>query len=81
MDKSNQAWSIDITYIPIKRAFLYFTAVIDWHSRCIVGWEEDDTFDAGMVIRALKKTFKVIKPQILNPDGAACLQVSSTLSL
>ena len=33
IDKPNQAWSIDITYIPIKRGFLYLTAVIDWHSR------------------------------------------------
>ena len=32
IDKPNQAWSIDITYIPIKRGFLYLTAVIDWHS-------------------------------------------------
>ena len=35
IDAPNQAWSIDITYIPIKRGFLYLTAVIDWHSRCI----------------------------------------------
>ena len=42
IDRPNQAWSIDITYIPIKRGFLYLTAVIDWYSRCIVGWEVDD---------------------------------------
>ena len=36
-----QAWSIDITYIPIKHGFLYLTAIIDWYSRCIVGWEAD----------------------------------------
>ena len=48
IDKPNQAWSIDITYIPIKRGFLYLTAVIDWY--------------------ALKKAFKVAKPQILNSD-------------
>ena len=68
IDKPNQAWSIDITYIPIKRGFLYLTAVIDWHSRCIVGWEVDDTLDTRMVINALKKAFKVAKPQILNSD-------------
>ena len=62
IDKPNQAWSIDITYIPIKRGFLYLTAVIDWHSRCIVGWEVDDTLDTRMVINALKKAFKVAKP-------------------
>ena len=68
IDTPNQAWSIDITYIPIKRGFLYLTAVIDWHSRCIVGWEVDDTLDTRMVINALKKAFKVAKPRILNSD-------------
>ncbi len=47
---------------------MYLIAVIDWHSRCIVGWEVDDTLDTRMVINALKKTFKVAKPQILNSD-------------
>ena len=68
IDKPNQAWSIDITYIPIRHGFLYLTAVIDWYSRCIVGWEVDDTLDTRMVINALKKAFKVAKPQILNSD-------------
>ncbi len=45
IDRPNQAWSIDITYIAIKHGFLYLTAVIDWYSRCIVGWEVDDTLD------------------------------------
>ena len=68
IDRPNQAWSIDITYIPIKRGFLYLTAVIDWYSRCIVGWEVDDTLDTRMVITALKKAFIVAKPVILNSD-------------
>ena len=68
IEKPNQAWSIDITYIPIRHGFLYLTAVIDWHSRCIVGWEVDDTLNTRMVIHALKKAFKVAKPQILNSD-------------
>lgn len=66
--RPNQAWSIDITYIPIKHGFLYLTAVIDWYSRCIVGWEVDDTLDTRMVIAALRKAFKVAKPLILNSD-------------
>ena len=68
IDRPNQAWSIDITYIPIKHGFLYLTAIIDWYSRCIVGWEIDDTLDTRMVINALKKAFKVSKPLILNSD-------------
>ena len=70
IDQPNQAWSIDITYVPIKRGFLYLTAVIDWYSRCIVGWEVDDTLDTRMVINALKKAFRIAKPVILNSDYA-----------
>ena len=66
--RPNQAWSIDITYIPIKHGFLYLTAIIDWYSRCIVGWDVDDTLDTTMVINACKKAFKVAKPLIINSD-------------
>ena len=68
IDRLNQAWSIDITYIPMKHGFLYLTAIIDWYSRCIVGWDVDDTLDATMVINACKKAFKVAKPLIINSD-------------
>ena len=66
--RPNQAWSIDITYIRLKHGFVYLTAVIDWYSRCVVGWEIDDTLDTRMVINALKKAFSVAKPVILNSD-------------
>ena len=66
--RPNQAWSIDITYIPIKHGFLYLTAIIDWYSRCIVGWEVDDTLDTRMVIQAVRKALRIAKPEILNSD-------------
>lgn len=68
IDRPNQAWSIDITYIPMKHGFLYLTAIIDWYSRCIVGWDVDDTLDTTMVINACNKAFKVAKPLIINSD-------------
>ena len=68
INRPNQAWSIDITYIPIKHGFLYLTAVIDWYSRCIVGWSVEDTLDTRLVLDALKKAFKVATPIILNSD-------------
>ncbi len=68
IDRPNQAWSIDITYIPMRHGFLYLTAIIDWYSRCIVGWDVDDTLDTTMVINACKKAFKVAKPLIINSD-------------
>ena len=66
--RPNQAWSIDITYIPIRHGFLYLTAIIDWYSRCIVGWEADDTLDTRMVIQAVRKAFRIARPEILNSD-------------
>jgi putative transposase len=66
--RPNQAWSIDITYIKLKHGFLYLTAIIDWYSRCIVGWELDDTLDTRACIVACEKAFRVAKPEILNSD-------------
>ena len=68
IDRPNQAWSIDITSLPMKHGFLYLTAIIDWYSRCIVGWDVDDTLDTTMVINACKKAFKVTEPLIINSD-------------
>ena len=68
IDAPNQAWSIDITYIPMKRGFLYLTAIIDWYSRCIVGWELDDTLDTRACIEACKKALQIAKPIIINSD-------------
>ena len=68
IDRPNQAWSIDITYIPMKHGFLFLTAIIDWYSRCIVGWALDDTLDTRMVLDALKMALKTAKPEILNSD-------------
>lgn len=77
IDAPNQAWSIDITYIPIRRGFLYLTAIIDWHSRCIVGWELDDTLDARACVEACRKAFLTAKPAILNSDQGS--QFTSSL--
>ena len=66
--RPNQAWSIDVTYVPIEHGFLYLTAIIDWYSRCIVGWEIDDTLDTRMVMNALKKALMVATPDIINSD-------------
>ena len=68
IDCPNQAWSIDITYISMKHGFLYLTAIINWYSHCIVGWDIDDTLDTTMVINACKKAFKAAKPLIINSD-------------
>ena len=66
--RTNQAWSIDITYIRLRHGFVYLTAIIDWYSRYIVGWELDDTISTKIVKQAVGKALKISKPVILNSD-------------
>jgi len=53
--RSNQVWCIDLTYIPMKRGFLYLTAIIDVYSRYIVGWGLFNTLDAENTLGVLKE--------------------------
>lgn len=67
--RPNQVWSIDITYIPMGRGHMYLTAIIDWFSRYIVGYELSDSLDTAPVINALKNAMKKHgKPEIINSD-------------
>lgn len=65
----NQVWSVDITYIKMHRSHMYLTAVIDWCSRKIVGWNLSDTLDTCNAIEAVKDAIgKNGQPAILNSD-------------
>jgi len=59
---------IYLSVIKLKRSFVYLTAIIDWHSRCIVGWDLDDTLGNAMVKRALSRALQVSTPEIINSD-------------
>ena len=66
---SNQVWCIDLTYIPMKRGFLYLTAIIDVYSRYIVGWGLFNTLDAENTLGVLKEAISTFgKPEIINSD-------------
>lgn len=65
----SQVWSVDITYIPLEGRHMYLTAIIDWFSRYIVGWQLADTLDTENVLEALKEAIKTHgKPGIINSD-------------
>lgn len=65
----NQVWAIDLTYIPMKNGHMYLTAIIDCHSRFIVGWALSDTLDAAPVVEALSHaTDRHGLPYIVNSD-------------
>ena len=69
INRSNQVWSIDITYIGTPSGFVYLTAIIDWHSRFIIGYTISNSLQADMVTRTVKKAVERYGvPEIINSD-------------
>ena len=55
VDRVNQVWAADITYLPMSRGFLYLVAIMDWHSRYVLAWRLSNTLEVGFCIAALKE--------------------------
>jgi putative transposase len=67
--RANQVWSTDISYIPMKRGFVYLIAVIDWFSRRVLSWKLSITMDVSFCLEALDEALKKYgKPEIFNTD-------------
>ena len=69
IEKANQVWQIDISYIPMKRGFMYLTAIIDVYSRYIVGWQLSNTLEKETQTLVMNDAIKKYgKPEIVNSD-------------
>ena len=69
IERPNQVWAIDLTYIPMKNGFLYLTAIIDLYSRFVVGWGISNSLEADASLSVLKQAIKDHgKPEIINSD-------------
>jgi putative transposase len=69
IDRPNQVWCADITYIPMRRGFLYLVAVMDWASRKVLAWRLSNTLDAEFCIEALGEALaRYGRPEIFNTD-------------
>jgi len=69
VNKPNQVWSTDITYIPMKSGFLYLSAVMDWHSRHVISWQISNTMEVKFCIAVLKDALDTgAKPEVFNTD-------------
>ena len=69
IDRPNQVWCADITYIPMRRGFLYLVAIMDWYSRKVLAWRLSNSMDAEFCIEAFKEALaKHTTPQIFNTD-------------
>jgi len=68
IDRPNQVWCSDITYIRMARGWLYLVAVMDWYSRYILSWELSNTLDSSFCVHALQAALKMGSPEIFNTD-------------
>ncbi|MGC8384132.1 IS3 family transposase [Pseudomonas aeruginosa] len=69
IDRANQVWAMDITYIPMARGFVYLAAVLDWHSRRVLAWRVSITMDIDFCIEAVEDAIaRCGPPQIFNTD-------------
>ena len=69
IDRPNQVWAADITYIPIGRGFLYLVAVMDWASRAVLAWRLSNTMDVSFCVAALEEALaRFGGPDIFNTD-------------
>jgi putative transposase len=68
VERVDQVWSTDITYVPMRRGFMYLAAVIDWHSRYVLGWRLSNTLDGTFCVDLLDEVLRRRKPEVFNTD-------------
>jgi putative transposase len=70
IDRPNQVWCADITYIPMRRGFLYLVAVMDWSTRKVLSWRVSNTMDVEFCIEAVNEALaRYGSPEIFNTDS------------
>ena len=68
IDRPDQVWCSDITYLPLRNGFLYLVAVMDWFSRHVLAWRLSNTLDAAFCIEATEAALARGRPEIFNTD-------------
>jgi putative transposase len=72
INRPNQVWSSDITYIPMDRGFMYLVAIMDWHSRKVLSWRVSNTMEPAFCVNALEEALSRFgTPDIFNTDQGA----------
>lgn len=68
VNRPNQVWCMDITYLRMRKGFVYLTAVMDWYSRYVLSWKLSNTMDSTFCLEAIEEAFSIGKPEIFNTD-------------
>jgi putative transposase len=71
IDRSDQVWSTDITYVRLSQGFVYLVAIMDWYSRYVLSWEVSVTLDSHFCVSALERALIRTQPEIFNSDQGA----------
>jgi putative transposase len=71
VERPDQVWSTDITYIPLAHGFMYLAAVIDWHSRFVLAWRLSNTLDGDFCLDMLEEALGRGRPEVFNTDQGA----------
>ena len=71
IERVNQVWSSDITYIRLTGGFVYLVAIIDWFSRYVLSWEISVTLDSDFCVSALERALEASQPEVFNTDQGA----------
>jgi putative transposase len=68
VERRDQVWSTDITYVPMASGFMYLAAVIDWYSRYVIAWRLSNTLDGSFCLEMLEEALRGGRPEIFNTD-------------
>ena len=68
IDRVDQVWSTDITYVPLATGFMYLAAVIDWYSRYVLAWRLSNTLDGSFCLDMLEEALGRGRPKVFNTD-------------
>lgn len=68
IDRPDQVWCSDITYVPLQRGYLYLVAVMDWFSRHVLAWRLSNTLESTFCLEALEESLARGRPEIFNTD-------------
>lgn len=68
VDRPNQVWATDITYIRMMQGFVYLMAILDWYSRYVLAWEVSTTLETTFCLEALDRALAISQPEIFNTD-------------
>ncbi len=81
ISRPDQVWGVDITYLPLRKGFLYLFVIIDWYTREVVDYEMSYSLEKGFVLRCLERALAHRQPEIINSDQGSHFTCQAYLDL